>query len=291
MLLGVAGHDVCKSMALGLCCIDGSWLPDVLEHAAVTWCSNHHAGVYRSSKRCKALDSALCLVAAKVYKEVPNLLLPEDEYHLPDVKYINDFVAEFPLSAHALVSPLTALHSAPTKQFQPSLGTPADSQQSVASTKVTSEAPASAAAGEAAATAAPPSSTAVLSVTAAVPPATEDANASAIPLSSSTPITHSFFDMTSTSRADFVLWPHPSPSAWKDIQTVALRAFVTLEWFGKSDVQARLDQQEQGPESHVYQAYRQELIVLVHQLLVGHVMDPHLDMRQVVRSVFIQLAP
>ena len=102
-------------LALGLCCINGSWLPDVLEHAAVTWCNYHHAGVYRSTNRCKALDSTLCLVAAKVYKEVPNLLLPADDYHLPDVRYINDLVAEFPLSAHTLVSPLTALHSAPTK--------------------------------------------------------------------------------------------------------------------------------------------------------------------------------
>ncbi len=104
-------------------------------------------------------------------------------------------------------------------------------------------------------------------------------------------MTHSFFDMTSTSRADFVVWPHPSPSAWKDIQMVALRAFVTLDWLRNPNVQARLDQQEQGPKSCVYQAYRQELIVLVHQLLVGHVMDPHLDMQQVVRSVFIQITP
>ncbi len=219
-----------------------------------------------------------------MYKEVPNLLLPADDYHLPDVRYINDLVAEFPLSAHTLVSPLTELHSAPTKQVQPCLETLADSHRSVAGTAVTSEAPASAAADEAAATAAPPIST-------AVPPATEDANASAIPLSSSTPMTHSFFDMTSTSRADFVLWPHPTPAAWKDIQTVALRAFVTLGWLGNPNVQARLDQQKQGPKSRVYQAYRQALIVLVHQLLVGHVMDPHLDMRQVVRSAIISGTP
>ncbi len=146
-----------------IACI-GSWLPDVSEHAAVTWC-NHHAWCYSSTKRCKALDSILCLVAAKVYKKVPNLLLPADSYHLPYVRYINDLVAEFPLSAHTLVSPLTA----PTQIVQPSRGTPADSQQSVASTVVTGEAPASAAADEAAATAAPPSSTAVPSVNTAVP--------------------------------------------------------------------------------------------------------------------------
>jgi len=268
----------------------GSWLPDVSEHAAVTWC-NHHAWYYSSTKRCKALDSMLCFVAAKVYKKVPNLLLPADSYYLPSVRYINDLVAEFPLSAHTLVSPLTALHSAPTQIVQPCLETPDDSQQSVASTAVTSEAPASAAADEPAATAAPPTSAAVPSVNTALPPATEDANAPAIPLSSSTPITYSFFDMTSTSRIGFVLWPHPTPAAWKDIQTVALRAFVTLEWFGNSEVQARLDQQGKGPKSHVYQAYRQEVIVLVHQLLVGHIMDPHLDMRQVVRSVLIQSTP
>ena len=264
-----------KLLALGLCRTNGSWLPDVSEeHAAVTWC-NHHAGVYCSTKRCKAFESTLCLVAAKFYKEVPNLLLPAGSYHLPDVRYINDLVAEFPLSAHTLVSSLTALNSAPTKQVQPCLGTPADSQQLVASTAVTGEARASAAADDAAATAAPPTST-------AVPPANKDGNVSAIPLSSSTPITHSFFDMTSTSRADFVLWPCPSPSDWQDIQTVALRAFVTLEWSGNSDVQARLDQQGKGPNP-VY--------TLVHQLLVGHVMDPHLDMQQVARSFFIQITP
>ena len=237
-----------------------------------------------STERCRALDNTLCLVAAKVYKKVPNLLLPADDYYLPELRYLNDLVAEFPLSAHALSSPVTALHSAPTKQVQPCLETLADSHQSVASTAVRSQAPASAAAGEAAATAAPPTNT-------AVPLATEDANASAIPLSSSTPMPHSFFSMTSTSRAKFVLWPHPTPAAWKDIQTVALRAFVTLEWFGNSDVQARLDRQEQGPKSRAYQAYRLELVVLVHQLLVGHVMDPHLDMRQVVRSAVISGTP
>ena len=271
-----------KLLALGLCCTNGSLLPDVSEeHAAVTW-YNHHAGVYRSKKRCKAFESILCLEAAKVYKKVPSLLLSADSYHLPYVRYINDLVAEFPLGAHTLVSSLTALNSAPTKQVQPCLETPADSQQSVVSTAVTSEAPASAAAGDAAATAAPPTSTAVPSVNAAVPPATKDGDASAIPLSSSTPITHSFFDMTSTSRADFVLWPRPSPSDWQDIRTVVLRACVTLEWFGNSDVQARLDQQGKGPNP---------MYTLVHQLLVGHVMDPHLDMQQVVRSFFIQITP
>ncbi len=242
-----------------------------------------------STERCKALDIVLFLVAAKVYKKIPNLLLPADNYHLSDVRYINDLVAEFPLSAHTLVSPvgLTALHNAPTQISQPLLETPADSQLSMACTVVMNEAPASAAAHEAAATAALPANTAVPSVNVAVPPATEDANASAIPLSSSTPITHSFFDMTSTSRADFVVWPHPSASTWKDIQTVALRAFVTLGWLGNSNVQARLDQQKKGLTSRVYQAYRQELIVLVHQLLVGHIMDPHLDMQQVVRSAII----
>ena len=72
---------------------------------------------------------------------------------------------------------------------------------------------------------------------------------------------------------------------------VALRAFVTLEWFGNSKVQARLDQQGKGPKSRAYHAYRQELIVLVHQLLVGHIMDPHLDMQQIARSALIQGAP
>ena len=119
-----------------------------------------------------------------------------------------------------------------------------------------------------------------------------DAAATLVTLNSSAPSTHSFFNMTSISTTDFVVWPHPTPAAWKDIQTVALRALVTLEWFGNSKVQARLDQQEKGPKSRVYQAYMymQGLIVLVHQL-VGHIMDPHLDMQQVVRSAVIQGTP
>jgi len=119
------------------------------------------------------------------------------------------------------------------------------------------------------------------------------AEAAATPatLNSSVPSTHSFFSMTSISNTDFVVWPHPTAAAWKDIQTVALRAFATLEWFGDTKVQTRLDQQGKGPKSFVYQAYRQALIVLVHQLLVGHIMDPHLDMQQVVRSAVIQGTP
>ena len=97
--------------------------------------------------------------------------------------------------------------------------------------------------------------------------------------------------MTSISTTDFVVWPHLTPAAWKDIQTVALRAFVTLEWFGDAKVQARLDQRGKGPKSLVYQVYRQELIVLVHQPLVGHIMDPHLDMQQIARSALIQGTP
>jgi len=118
-----------------------------------------------------------------------------------------------------------------------------------------------------------------------------EAAAASATLNSSVPSTHSFFSMTSISTTDFVVWPHPTAAAWKDIQTVALRAFVTLEWFGDTKVQARLDQQGKGPKSSVYQAYRQALIVLVHQLLVGHVMDPHLDMQQIARSAIIQGTP
>ena len=194
-------------------------------------------------------DSSLCLVAAKVYKKIPNLLLSADSYHLPSLKYINDLVAEFPLSAHTLVSSLTALHNAPTKQMEPCVGSPADSHESVPSRAVTSEAPASAAADKPAGTVAPPANTAVSHVNTAVPPSTEDPSASAIPPDSSTPINYSFFDLTSTSRANFVVWPHPTPAAWKNIQTVALRAFVTLGWLGSSVVQARMDEQEQGPKS------------------------------------------
>jgi len=255
----------------------------------------------------------LCAVAAKVYTKVPSELLPPDSYYLPSVEYKKDLVREFPLSAHTPGNALTAMASASAKTRQSTV----DAQQSLASRVVplanatvatamlpanTADSPGSmfvssvntalpptpAAADDApTATAAPPANTAVSCVNMAVPPATEAADAPAITLNSSALVTNSFFNMTSISTTDFVVWPHPTPAAWKDIQTVALRAFVTLEWFGNTKVQARLDQQGKGPKSRVYQAYRLELIVLVHHLLVGHVMDPHLDMQQVVRSAVI----
>lgn len=58
----------------------------------------------------------------------------------------------------------------------------------------------------------------------------------------------------------------PSKSVWADIETVALRAPVTLHWAMQNDV-----------------GLSQSLTQLVHALLAGHVMDEKLDMTNVLK--------
>ncbi len=110
-MFGLHGHATCSAIGNG-CALHGSCLPDVSEHAAVAWCN--HSG----TKGCKTLDSILCLVAAKVYKKVPNLLLTADSFYLPSVRYINELAAELPLSAHTVVRSLAELHRAHTQIVQ-----------------------------------------------------------------------------------------------------------------------------------------------------------------------------
>lgn len=95
---------------------------------------------------------------------------------------------------------------------------------------------------------------------------------------------HSYFDVTASTR-QFVLWEHPTATGWNDIETIALRAFVTWDWLTSRSVKARLGEQQTGLSSGSLRTLRDELIGLIHGLLVGHVMDPHLDMKQVFRSV------
>ena len=68
-------------------------------------------------------------------------------------------------------------------------------------------------------------------------------------------------------------WETPSDSVWADTETVALRALVTLQWAtqGKDDeLPAKADLVE-------------VVIQLLHGLLVGHVMDPKLDMARLLK--------
>ncbi len=74
----------------------------------------------------------LWAVAAKVYTKAPSELLPADSYYLPSVEYIQDLVAEFPLSSHNPGNPLTATASASSTTRQST----ADAQQSLAGTVV-----------------------------------------------------------------------------------------------------------------------------------------------------------
>ena len=87
------------------------------------------------------------------------------------------------------------------------------------------------------------------------------------------------------SQADLPLWQHPPPTAWSDIQKAALRAFVTLEWLSCPDVKLKVTQQAKlkGMTFHKFTAVRFELIKFAHGLLVGHIMDPKLDMKQIFR--------
>jgi len=95
----------------------------------------------------------------------------------------------------------------------------------------------------------------------------------------SMPAAKPYFD-TSLSRADFTLWQRPTVSAWMDIQTAVCRAFVMLEWLADDKVKTRLKKQSKGPTSAWYKGLVRELVGLV---LVGHVMDPHLNMKKVFR--------
>ena len=75
--------------------------------------------------------------------------------------------------------------------------------------------------------------------------------------------------------------PTPSPAVWRDIETIALRAFNTLEWVCRQLVDQRFNHGHhkpsdvQGCEDLVAQ-----LVLLLRAVLIGHLPDMQLDMAQ-----------
>jgi len=68
-----------------------------------------------------------------------------------------------------------------------------------------------------------------------------------------------------------VVWPTPTAAVWGNIQTIANRVLITLEW-----LVAYL--QEKPEESEREATLYAVLIQICHQLLVGHVLDHQLNM-------------
>jgi len=76
-------------------------------------------------------------------------------------------------------------------------------------------------------------------------------------------------------------WPTPSAAAWEDIQTVACRLWLTLEWLLKPDKQAA---EFSGPDIQGCWPLTLQLAALLHKLLAGHLLDPKLNMQRIFSS-------
>ncbi len=80
-------------------------------------------------------------------------------------------------------------------------------------------------------------------------------------------------------------WPTPSAAAWSDIQTVASRAFFTLEWISAvglpSSTGSQTSKKSDQPDCWML---TQDLAAFLHKLLAGHVLDVKLDMSRVCAS-------
>ncbi len=188
---------------------------------------------------------------AGVYTKAPSDSLEPDTFCLLNelnVQYINCLIADHPLSSHAEVDSPELSHASPGVSATSSSASPTAAETPAASVSVTAG----------------------------------SASADSPTTRTSTPVAKPYFDI-SLSRAEFTLWQQPMVSAWTDIQTVACRAFAALEWLSDKEVEIRLEKQRKGPTSAWHQALVGELVGLVHGVLVGHVMDPHLNMKKVFR--------
>lgn len=74
-------------------------------------------------------------------------------------------------------------------------------------------------------------------------------------------------------------WPTPTAPMWADIEMVAVRALVTLEWANQEACTAVATP---GP-TETWPALRQALILLIDALLRGHILDWDLDMSKVLK--------
>jgi len=74
-------------------------------------------------------------------------------------------------------------------------------------------------------------------------------------------------------------WPTPTASQWAEIQTVALRVMVLLEWCTEELALS----EHTTEETWDLVALKQALVLLLHQLLLAHMQNPKLSMDRVFR--------
>jgi len=72
------------------------------------------------------------------------------------------------------------------------------------------------------------------------------------------------------------IWPTPTADAWAKKSKIALRAFTTLHWL-HSKTQLKL-QQRDSSYGAACTGLKQQLALLLHMLLTGHLADAQLDM-------------
>ena len=73
------------------------------------------------------------------------------------------------------------------------------------------------------------------------------------------------------------LWQTPTNLEWEDIQTVACRLFVTLDWTRKCQAAAAEACEDD------YTRLQETLVLLLTQLLMGHLQDDKLNMHNIFR--------
>ncbi len=77
-------------------------------------------------------------------------------------------------------------------------------------------------------------------------------------------------------------WPTPSAEAWHDVQEkVALRVLTTLDW-----LHGRVQRNQQQHDSFYRNAcsrLKEQLAFLLNRLLLGHLLDPSLNMKRIIR--------
>ena len=82
------------------------------------------------------------------------------------------------------------------------------------------------------------------------------------------------------------VWPTPTASQWTEIQIVALRLMVLLEWCTEE-----LSGNKYTPEEvEDLIALKKVLVVLLHQLLLAHTLNPKLSMERIFRYELSQVS-
>ena len=74
-------------------------------------------------------------------------------------------------------------------------------------------------------------------------------------------------------------WPTPNASQWAEIETVACRVMVLLEW----SFAELCDNKHSREEKQELIKLKQALLLLLHQLLLCHILDPNIDMQRLFR--------